>query len=117
MLRAWLIGLLGGTLLPPDEDCGCQDDPITTPSGDESLALVALRARIVALENEQADVLVAWAETRQSWVRFLKRQGAVRSREPKDLDLGEPVEEEEEEDPDQLSIGELMRMKTGVRDA
>lgn len=67
MLRDRLIRLLGGHLAPPDH-------------GEPQAALVALEARLRALEEQQLRREVEWAEVSEKLLRYIKRISAVEAR-------------------------------------
>lgn len=83
-------------------------EALTTLGGDETLALVALRGRVKALEDERVELLMEWQRTREQWIRYLKRQGALRTHQTVERD--DLLPSEDGDDDAQLDM-DIYRMK------
>lgn len=107
MLIRWLKRFRGQTDTPAAPALSARPvlDPevLTTPAGDLRLVVDDLHRRVTHLEREREELLLVWAQTREKWSRFLKRQGGIRSREPLEepgpqLDLVDDDEQDDEID-------------------
>lgn len=59
-----------------------------------------LAKRVRELELDRADLLQEWQRTREQWIRYLKRQGALKQRSPEPVPELELIDQDEDEDRD-----------------